>query len=106
MINNLSQLKKAMKKGAKFRILDHTRPECIGEIRTVGAVQTNRFYSYVDDPNHKTYLANGGKGLGCDYRKASDYEFDNGKISMYINFNDGKHKPIHELIMTIEMVED
>ena len=101
MINNLSQLKKAMQKGAKFRILNHKKPECIGEIRTVNVVQTNGFYSYVDNPNHKSYLANDGKGLWYAYGKASDYEFDNGKISMYRNFNQ-----VHELVMTIKMMED
>lgn len=76
MINNLSQLKKALQKGVKFQVIDHQMPHLIGQIREVNVVQTNGLYTIVH--NNKTgevSTANGGKGYRMDFSKASHYVF-------------------------------
>ena len=35
MVKNLSQLKRTLQTGAQFRVIDHGRPECVGEEREV-----------------------------------------------------------------------
>ena len=52
MIKNLSQLKKTLQKGVKFKINDHQKPNLIGQVREVNVVQTNSLYTIVH--NDKT----------------------------------------------------
>ena len=47
MIKNLSQLKKELAPGAKFEILEHTRPECVGQTREINIANTQGFYSII-----------------------------------------------------------
>ena len=63
MVNNLSQLKRTLQTGAQFRVIDHGRPECVGEEREVTYANTQGFYSIVpNNPNCRTSLANNGRG--------------------------------------------
>jgi len=46
-IKNLSQLKKSLVPGTMFRIVDHCRPEVIGQLRIITEANTTGFYSTV-----------------------------------------------------------
>ena len=84
MANNLSQLKKALTRGAEFEIVGHCRPECIGQIRCVNIANTAGFYSVIpDEPESKISLANGGKGSFLGWSKARFWKFENGVCSLY-----------------------
>lgn len=102
-IKNLSQLKKAFQNGCTFKIVSHNRPECVGEVRTVTKTQSNGFYSKVNEPEHKTFTANNGLGFWCDFGKASDWTFEGGFCSKFLNYKDEKHT-ITQLTMTIEVI--
>ena len=80
MINNLSQLKKAINNGAMFTIIKHyIKPEYTGQIRKPNKIQTNGFYSIVtEEPENPVSKANDGKGSWIEYGKASDWTFENG----------------------------
>jgi hypothetical protein len=76
MIKNLSQLKKALTKGAEFDVVEHCRPECIGERRRINYADTTGFYSILpNDPNHKSNNSNSGKGFFLSWSKAAFWEF-------------------------------
>ncbi|MBC5688170.1 peptidylprolyl isomerase [Mediterraneibacter sp. NSJ-55] len=85
-IKNLSQLKKAINNKNEFIIVEHgIRPEYVGQIRKPNLIQTNGFYSIVDnEPNHPVTLANSGKGSWIEYGKASDWKFENELCIQYI----------------------
>ena len=38
MIKNLNQLRRTLREGTQLEILDHCRPECIGQIRNITPV--------------------------------------------------------------------
>ena len=44
MIKNLNQLRRTLREGTQLEILDHCRPECIGQIRNITLVNTQGFY--------------------------------------------------------------
>jgi len=84
MINNLSQLKKHFSNSPEFIIVNHCRPECIGEKRKVNLCNTQGFYSIIpDDPKAKATLANGGRGSFLGWSKASFWKFEDGIASTY-----------------------
>ena len=75
-INSMSQLKKELQKGTRFLVIDHWKPELIGQQREVNVVQTNCVYTViVDNPNHEGSTCNGGRGSRMEYNKANHYEF-------------------------------
>ena len=39
MIKNLNQLRRTLREGTQLEILDHCRPECIGQIRNITLVK-------------------------------------------------------------------
>ena len=47
MVKNLSQLKKTLRAGSQFTVINHARQECIGEQREVTYANTQGFYSIV-----------------------------------------------------------
>ena len=98
MINNLSQVKKAIANGREFMIVEHfIKPHLTGQKRKPSKVQTNAFYSVVpDDPDNEVSKANGGLGYFLQYGKASDWDF-NGEL-ITVNCRGNK-------IMTIKFVE-
>lgn len=104
-IKNLSQFKKAVKVGAMFEITNHCRPEQIGKIRTITRKQTNGFYSSNEVEYREGKIIPVERDLWCEFGKATDYEFDGNKIRQYVNYDDCKHAPIHELIMEIQMIK-
>jgi len=77
-IKNLSQLKRAIKEGRRFRIIKHyVHPDFSGQLREPGKVRTKGFFSRVaDDPYHVVSNANRGEGYYVAYGKASDWHFD------------------------------
>ncbi len=65
MIKNLNQLRRTLREGATtvLEILDHCRPECIGQIRNITLVNTQGFYSTVaNQPDASANRGNGGRG--------------------------------------------
>ena len=82
-IKNLTQLKKALKAGHHFRIVDHIRKGCIGEERKPLSVQTNAFYSAnAQMTQEEIDTRYGGEGLRFDFGKASDWKFENGLCTL------------------------
>jgi hypothetical protein len=79
MIQNLSQLKKAINEKKRFEIVRHFKhPAFAGQIRKPNKLQTNAFYSVVDgQPEHEVSKANGGTGYRMPYGKAADWRFEN-----------------------------
>lgn len=94
MIENLSQLKKAIRNGACFRIVKHyVKPAYEGQIRKPNWVQTNGFYSVeVNKPDSDVSLANDGKGSWLEYGKASDWKFEEGLCKLIL-----RGRPIWEI---------
>ena len=41
MIKNLNQLRRTLREGTQLEILDHCRPECIGQIRNITLVNAH-----------------------------------------------------------------
>lgn len=85
MINNHSQMKKAIASGRKFVILwNKYHEDFAGQIRVPNKVQTNAVYSVVDgDPDHKVSRYNGGLGSYMPYGKASEWSFNNGECTWH-----------------------
>ena len=84
MIQNLSQLKKAIKAGVRFEIIDHCRIECIGEIRRVTLANTQGLYSVVDgQPDHAISKGNDGRGAILTWENAGSWEFRDGLCTQY-----------------------
>lgn len=84
MIQNLSQLKKALKAKARFRIIAHCRPEYVGQLRQITLANTQRFYSIQPDKlDSKCSTANGGRGSVLWWSKAPFWEFKENVCSLY-----------------------
>lgn len=79
-ITNLSQLKKALIKGAKFEIVEHyLHPEYVGQKRVVQFTQTNAIWSGIDgEPDNPISRINDGRGLFLPFGKASNWAFEDG----------------------------
>lgn len=94
MINNLSQLKKAISNGNIFEVVKHyVRPEFEGQIRKPNIIQTNGFYSIEKDkPDSVVTLANNCKGSWSEYGKAGDWKFEDGLCKQFY-----MGKPIWEI---------
>lgn len=103
MVNNLSQLKKALTEGAEFEIVGHCRAECIGQTRRVNIANTAGFYSVIPgEPGGKVSLANGGRGSFLDWSKARFWKFDNGVCALY---DSDKEQTDERLIIAIRLRE-
>jgi hypothetical protein len=103
MIKNLSQLKKALTAGADFEIVEHCRPECVGQRRRVNIANTSGFYSFIpDDPTNRVSTANCGKGSWLGWSKAPFWEIQDGEAALYDS--DEHHTPEH-LIIKIKVEE-
>ena len=85
-IKNLSQLKKALKanSGMMFEILDHNKPERIGEIRKVTSVNSVSFTSRVIDESGEMT----GKDIYVEFEKACYWKFESEKISYLFTTGD------------------
>lgn len=90
MILNLNQLKRKMQKGTHFRILDHCRPEYVGEEREV---------TYA---NARASLANNGRGSTLWWSKAPYWDFTDGKCSLYL---DDKSREEKYHVITLQVME-
>lgn len=84
MIKNLSQLKKKLIPGIQFEILEHKRPECVGQRREINIANTQGFYSIIPGkPEHSISLANGGKGYWLPWYKAPYWSFKGDTATLY-----------------------
>jgi len=65
-IENLSQLKKALKTAKAIKITDHCRKDQIGQTHKIGRVRTQEF-SHYDTNNQEVW---------CDFGKAIQWQFN------------------------------
>lgn len=73
---NLATVKRNLKDGKGFKIINHIREEYIGQIRIPTKTQTNGVYTVVkDNPEHKVSKGNNGKGSWLEFGKATDWKF-------------------------------
>lgn len=86
-MKNLSQLKKALVKGAKFTIVEHfIKPDWTGQKRIVKNVQTNGIYSGIDgDPEDELSNLNYGKGIWLSFDKATNWLFGSDGTATFTN---------------------
>lgn len=86
---NLSQLKGALKEGARFVVVfNRSKPEISGQRRVVNIVQTNGIYSGIfGDPNNASSKVNGGRGFWLNFGKASNWSFDEDGVCCYYASN-------------------
>lgn len=77
-MKNLSELKRALVKGARFEIVEHfLKPSWTGQKREVKNVQTNGIYSAIaDEPENELSNLNYGKGIWMPFDKASNWQFN------------------------------
>ena len=103
MVKNLSQLKKAMRFGTRFKITAHARPQCIGEIRMVHRVNTTGFYS-VDPINigNSVNKANFGLGSWLGWSKAPFWVFSDDTCALY---HTQEHDP-KDIIIAFTIIND
>lgn len=90
MIKNLNQLRRTLREGTQLEILDHCRPECIGQIRNITLVNTQGFYSTV--ANQPDASAN----------RAARWQFADGVCSVFDS--EQKHTE-EELVMSFRVLE-
>lgn len=103
MVNNLSQLKKILKKGVRFEIVGHCRPEYVGQKREVTVSNTQGFYSIIPgEPDSRVSLANNGRGSVLWWSRAPFWEFQDGVCSIY---NSDEKRTEDYLIMSFR-IED
>ncbi|MEG1894609.1 MAG: hypothetical protein RR162_00115 [Oscillospiraceae bacterium] len=105
MIKNLSQLKKHLTAGTEFEIINHCRPECVGEIRKVTIENTQGLYSIIpNEPQSKATLANDGRGSWLSWSKARFWDFsEDGICSLY---NSDEKRTEDYLIISIKIKEN
>ena len=104
MIQNLSQLKKSMTKGTRFRIVQHIRPECVGQIRRVTFANTVSIYSAVDsEPENPVNSCNEGRGPILWWGGAKAWEFSDGLCTLFAG--DKEHSE-EQRILSIEVLEE
>lgn len=82
---NLSQLKGALKEGAKFAVVfNRSKPEFSGQQRVVQVAQTNGIYSGISgEPNNALSKANGGRGYWMSFGNASNWSFADDGVCCY-----------------------
>lgn len=104
MVKNLSQLKKALRAGAQFTVVNHARQECIGEQREVTYANTHSFYSIVpSNPNCRASLANNGRGSVLWWSRAPFWEFKDGVCTLYAS--NTKHEDKY-LIISLQITKE
>ena len=84
-------------------ILDHCRPECIGQIRNITLVNTQGFYSTVaNQPDASANRGNGGRGPILWWGRAAHWQFADGVCSVFDS--EQKHTE-EELVMSFRVLE-
>lgn len=84
MIENLSQLKKALKAKPRLEITGHCHKDYVGQVRRVTLANTVGFYSVMDgQPDHKISRANNGLGSVLYWSSAPFWRFQDGVCSVY-----------------------
>lgn len=84
MIENLNQLKRALRPGIRLQIVDHRRTECINQLREVTWITSNGFCTKVlNQPADKIDAGNNGRGAMLWWGPASTWTFENGVCSSF-----------------------
>ena len=92
MIKNLNQLRRTLREGTQLEILDHCRPECIGQIRNITLVNTQGFYSTVaNQPDASANRGNGGRGPILWWGRAAHWQFADGVCSVFDSEQKHRH---------------
>jgi hypothetical protein len=100
---NLNQLRRTLREGTQLEILDHCRPECIGQIRNITLVNTQGFYSTVaNQPDASANRGNGGRGPILWWGRAAHWQFADGVCSVFDS--EQKHTE-EELVMSFRVLE-
>ena len=82
-IKNLAQLKRALRPGTQFRVLQHMKEEMVGAVKQVHTRQTNGIYAQMaGQPEHRFSTCNGGRGLWMPFYKESSYRFEDGMVTI------------------------
>ena len=103
MIKNLSQLKKKLVRGIEFKITEHRRAECIGQVRMVNVADTTGFYSIVPaEPYNRINISNGSRGSFLGWSKAAFWEFGDGGICRL--YSSDKERSAEYLILGIQVL--
>lgn len=105
-IKNLSQLKKILVKGKKYRVIKHCiRDEYSGQLRYINIKQTNGMYSkIVDDPDCKVSNCNHGKGIWSDFGKATNWVFKDNLCTFFDKYYINEKEKVVE-IFTIGVLD-
>lgn len=84
MIQNLSQLKRAIHNNSRLEIVGHWRKDFVGQVRQITHSSSSAFYSLPLglSSEEKRHL-NEGKGYIMWWGKASAWKFENGVCSVY-----------------------
>ena len=103
MIQNLNQLKKELKPGRRFEVVNHCRPECVGQVREITLANTVGFYSKdAVNPENGINCANNGKGSILWWQKAANWSFHDGLCSFYTG---EEHSDVSRVI-SFKMLEE
>ena len=95
MIKNLNQLRRTLREGTQLEILDHCRPECIGQIRNIYSTVANQ-------PDASDNRGNGGRGPILWWGRAAHWQFTDGVCSVFDS--EQKHTE-EELVMSFRVLE-
>lgn len=102
-IKNLNQLKKALKVGTRFKVIEHFRKEFVGVTREVTESHPTFFYTKnAYDKDDKINSYNDNKGLYMRYGGAKNWEFRDDGIYNYLG---DVHNP-ERFIMKIILVDE
>ena len=103
MIENLNQLKRALRPGIRLQIVDHRRTECINQLREVTWITSNGFCTKVlNQPADKIDAGNNGRGAMLWWGAARTWEFEDGVCKSYTL---GEHTA-ETLIMAFRVLEE
>lgn len=96
-------VRRTLREGTQLEILDHCRPECIGQIRNITLVNTQGFYSTVaNQPDASANRGNGGRGPILWWGRAAHWQFADGVCSVFDS--EQKHTE-EELVMSFRVLE-
>jgi hypothetical protein len=92
----MTELKHTLTAGAEFEIIDHCRPEAVGEVRRVSYANTQGFYTTIPaDPDGKISKGNGGKGSFLGWSSAKFWRFkENNVCALYSSMEEQDHETI------------
>lgn len=87
-MKNLSELKRILIKDKHFKTLDSINKNNIGQIRKVTKCDTTGIYSIIlNKPESEISTCNNGNGIYLEWKKASNWTFNNNIANQYSSAN-------------------